>query len=158
VTLYAEAYEQTRWIYTDGRALPDDPDPFFNGTSVGHWDGDTLVIDTVGFSPESTIAPGVSHSDKMKIHERIYLTKPGTLIDEMTITDPEVLAEPYVTRVAFKPDNQPLREYVCAENNRLTSDDKNGANIDLDLEGNPDNPDDPFGPPVDKPAADKKGK
>lgn len=159
VTLYTEAYEQTRWIYTDGRKLPDDPDPFFNGTSVGHWDGDTLVIDTVGFSPETTIAPGINHSDKMKIHERIYLVNPTLLIDEMTITDPEVLAEPFVTRVAFKPDTAPLREYVCAENNRLTSDDEKGANIDLDLNGNPD---DPFGPPVDnsadKPAPPGEGK
>lgn len=159
VTIYTEAYEQSRWIYTDGTKLPDDPDPFFNGTSVGHWEGDTLVVDTVGFSPETTIAPGVNHSDKLKIHERIYLVKPGLLIDEMTLTDPDVLAEPYVIRQPFKPDTVPLREYVCAENNRLTSDDQKGANIDLDLNGNPDNPDDPFGPPVDKsakPEGDKK--
>lgn len=155
VTVYTEAYEQARWIYTDGRALPDDPDPFFNGTSVGHWDGGTLVVDTVGFSPETLIAPGVNHSDQMKIHERFYLVKPGMLIDEITMTDPEVLAEPYVMRIAFKPDTQPLREYVCAENNRLTSDDQNGANIDLDLQGSAD---DPFGPPVDKASAPPKSK
>lgn len=155
VTVYTEAYEQARWIYTDGRALPNDPDPFFNGTSVGHWDGGTLVVDTVGFSPETLIAPGVNHSDQMKIHERFYLVKPGMLIDEITMTDPEVLAEPYVMRIAFKPDTQPLREYVCAENNRLTSDDQNGANIDLDLQGSAD---DPFGPPVDKASAPPKSK
>jgi hypothetical protein len=140
VTIYTEAYEQSRWIYTDGRKLPDDPDPFFNGSSVGHWDGDTLVIETVGFSPETTIAPGIEHSDKMKIAERVYLVNPKLLIDEMTITDPEVLAAPYVMRTPFKPDTAPLREYVCAENNRLTSDDKAGANIDLKLNGE----DDPF--------------
>ena len=140
VSIYTEAYEQTRWIYTDGQKLPDDPDPFFNGTSVGHWDGDTLVIETVGFSPETTITPGLEHSDKMKIVERIYLVNPKLLIDEMTITDPEVLAAPYVMRTPFKPDTVPLREYVCAENNRLTSDDKTGANIDLKLNGE----DDPF--------------
>ncbi len=76
ITIYAEAYEQPRWIYTDGRKLPDDPDPFFNGTSVGHWEGDTLVVETVGFSPETTIAPGIGHSDKMKIVERFYLVNP----------------------------------------------------------------------------------
>ena len=140
VTMYTEAYEQERWIYTDGRKLPDDPDPFFNGSSVGHWDGDTLVIETVGFSPETQIAPGIDHSDKMKIVERLYLVNPKLLIVEMTITDPDVLAQPYVTRQPFKPDTVPLREYVCAENNRLTSDDQKGANIDLKLNGE----DDPF--------------
>ena len=140
VTIYTEAYEQERWIYTDGRKLPDDPDPFFNGSSVGHWDGDTLVIETIGFSPETTIAPGLDHSDKMKIVERIYLVNPQLLIDEMTITDPDVLAAPYVIRQPYKPDTVPLREYVCAENNRLTSDDQKGANIDLKLNGD----DDPF--------------
>jgi hypothetical protein len=148
VTLYTEAYEQTRWIYTDGTKLPDDPDPFFNGTSVGHWDGNVLVVDTVGFSPLTTIAPGIDHSDKMKIHERIYLVTPQLLVDEMTITDPDVLTEPYVTHLAFKPDTVPLREYVCAENNRLESSEE-GANINLDLQGGGD--DDPFGPPVEEP-------
>jgi hypothetical protein len=141
VTIYAEAYEQPRWIYTDGRKLPGDPDPFFNGNSVGHWEGDTLVVETVGFSPETQIAPGIEHSDKMKIVERFYLVNPKLMIDEMTITDPEVLAAPYVTRQPYKPDDQPLREYVCAENNRLKAS-ENGANIDLE--------DDPF--------ADQKGK
>lgn len=145
VTLFTEAYAQTRWLYTDGRALPEDPDLFFNGSSVAHWEGDVLVADSVGFSLQTTLAPGVQHSDQMRIRERIYLVTPDLLVDEMTITDPEVLAEPYVTRVAFKRDTVPLREYVCAENNRLTSDDEAGANIDLDFEGNPD---DPFGPPV----------
>lgn len=147
VTIYTEAYQQTRWIYTDGRALPEDPDEFFNGTSVGRWEGDVLVVDTVGFSALSTLGPGIPHGPQMKIRERIYLVTPTLLIDEITITDPGVLAEPWVTRVAFKPDDQPLREWVCAENNRLTSDEETGANIDLDLEGDPD---DPFGPPVEK--------
>ncbi|HTM94939.1 MAG TPA: hypothetical protein VL100_03855 [Croceibacterium sp.] len=147
VTLYTEAYEQTRWLYTDGRALPEDPDPFFNGSSVAHWDGSVLVVDTVGFSMQSNLGPGVPHGENMKIRERIYLVTPDMLVDEMTITDPDVLAQPYVMHVAFKRDTEPLREYVCAENNRLTSDDEKGADVDLDLDGNPQNPDDPFGPP-----------
>ena len=148
VTIYAEAYEQARWIYTDGRKLPDDPDPFFNGNSVGHWDNGQLVVDTVGFSPLTHVLPGVGHSDKMKIHERFYLVKKGMLVDEMTITDSKVFAEPYVTHLAFTPDTVPLREYVCAENNRLRASEE-GANIDLELENKGD---DPFGPPLDDPA------
>jgi hypothetical protein len=51
VTIVIEAYQQVRHIYTDGRALPADPDPKFHGTSVGRWEGDTLVVETAGFSP-----------------------------------------------------------------------------------------------------------
>ena len=60
VTILIEAYNQIRHIYTDGRELPDDPDPTFHGTSVGHWEGDTLVVETVGFSPITQIANGSS--------------------------------------------------------------------------------------------------
>lgn len=145
VTVLHEAYEQTRRIYTDGRALPEEPDLFFNGTSIGKWDGDTLRVTTVGLHPATVIAPGIGHSEGMRIEERIWLDKPGQLIDEMTITDPEVLREPFVTRVAFKLDNSfPIREYVCSENNRLVAG-EDGANIDLGLEDEPGD-EDPFGP------------
>jgi len=146
VTIFAETYSQARRIYTDGRELPDDPDLLFNGTSVGHWEGDTLMVDTVGFSPLVNIAAGISHSEEMRIHEKIWLDKPDVLRIETTITDPEVLAEPLVQQLAFKrqPDWE-IREYVCAENNRLVPD-GGGANIDLKL----DDEDDPFGPLPDE--------
>ena len=141
VTIFAETYSQARRIYLN-QPVPADPDPYFNGNSVGHWEGDTLIVDTVGFSPQTDIAPGIKHSDKMKIHERIWLEKPDVMRIETTITDPEVLAEPYVQQLAYqkKPDWQ-IREYVCEENNRLRPD-ESGANIDLGL----DDPDkkDPF--------------
>ena len=134
VTILTEAYEQVRRIYMDGRPLPEDPDLFFNGNSVGRWDGDTLVIDTVGLSTQSNIAPGIPHTEKSRISERIFLQAPGQMIDEMTITNPDVLTEPFVVRIAYRLDNSfPIREYVCAENNRLTTD-GHGANIDLGLE------------------------
>src|SRR5207253_11197057 len=65
VTIVIEAYTQVRHIYTDGRPLPADPDLEFHGTSVGRWEGDTLVVETVGFSPLTQIERGVPHSDKM---------------------------------------------------------------------------------------------
>ena len=140
VTILTEAYEQVRRIYMDGRPLPEDPDLFFNGNSVGRWDGNTLVIDTVGLSPQSNIAPGIPHTEKSRIAERIFLQAPGQMIDEMTITNPDVLTEPFVVRVAYKLDNSfPIREYVCAENNRLTTD-GHGANIDLGLEEEEEDP------------------
>jgi len=148
VTIFAEAYSQVRRIYTDGRKNPEEPDLFFNGNSVGHWEGDTLVIETVGLNPETFLAPGIKHSDKVRVDEKIWLEKPGQLMDEMTFTDPEVLTAPFVARVAFKLDNDyPIREYVCGENNHLiTGDAGAGANIDLGLDPN-DTPleDDPFG-------------
>jgi len=133
VTLITEAYMQVRRIYTDGRALPEDPDFFFNGNSVGHWDGDSLVVETVGFHPLTVIAAGIEHSEQMKTVERIW-REGDFLYDRMTITDPEVLTAPFVINMAFKLDNEfPLREYVCAENNRLRSE-EGGANIDLGLD------------------------
>jgi len=146
VTIFAETYSQARRIYTDGRPLPEDPDPFFNGYSVGRWEGDTLLVDTVGFSPLNDIAPGVRHGN-MRIHERIWLESPMALRIETTITDPEVLAEPLVVQATYRKEpTWEMREYVCEENNRLT-DDEDGANIELDLEYDPD---DPFGPPPEE--------
>ena len=140
VTILTEAYQQVRRIYLDGRSLPEDPDLFFNGNSVGHWDGDTLVVESVGFHLATNIAPGIGHSEQMRIDERIYIDENGNLIDEMSITDPEVLTEPFLVKVAYKLDNEfPMREYVCAENNRLRSE-EGGANIDLGLEEEEDDP------------------
>ncbi|MEO6387303.1 MAG: hypothetical protein ABIT16_04765 [Croceibacterium sp.] len=153
VTLFAETYSQARRIYTDGRPIPEDPDPYFNGNSVGHWEGDTLLVDTVGFSPAAAeIGAGIPHGGNMKIHERIWLEKPGVMRIETTITDPDVLTEPFVSQLAFKrePDWE-IREYVCEENNRLTSGDAGGSNIDLGIDAPAD---DPFGQPrEDEPAA-----
>jgi hypothetical protein len=147
VTMFAETYSQARRIYTDGRPLPDDPDPFFNGNSVGHWDGDTLLVETVGFSEYAgDIGPGIPHGPNMKISERIWLEKPGVLRITTTITDPDVLTAPYVQQLAFRREpTWEIREYVCEENNRLTSGDAGGSNIDLGLD---DDEPDPFaGPP-----------
>ena len=129
---------RTRWIYTYGQQASRRPRPVLQRHSVGHWEGDTLVIDTVGFSPETQIAPGLDHSDKMKIHRAARIPRHPEHADRRNDDHRSRGAgRPYVTRVAFKPDTVPLREYVCAENNRLTSDDQKGANIDLNLNGNP---------------------
>jgi hypothetical protein len=147
VNLFVETYTQYRRIYVDGRPLPEDPDELFNGTSVGRWDGNALMVETVGFSPLVNIAPGVGHGPQMKIVERFWMEAPDVMRVETTITDPDVLAEPLVQQLAFRkqPDWE-IREYVCAENNRLVED-ENGANIDLGLEEG----EDPFGPaPTDE--------
>lgn len=136
VTIFVETYSQARRIYTDGRALPEDPDPFFNGSSVGRWEGDTLVVDTVGFNPTVEISRGIPHGN-MHIRERMWLETPERLLVETTITDPDVLAEPLVQTFGYQRKRDwEMREYVCAENNRLTSG-ENGVNIDLKLDDDP---------------------
>jgi len=135
VTIVIEAYMQVRHIYTDGRALPDDPDLTFHGTSVGHWEGDALVVDTIGFSPLTELAGNVPHSGKMRIRERFTLTDPDTMSIETTITDPDVLTAPYTsTRVLRRHRSWTIAEYVCQENNRNFVDDKGKAGVIL---GNP---------------------
>jgi hypothetical protein len=132
VTIVIEAYTQVRHIYTDGRPLPDDPDLKFHGTSVGRWEGDTLVVDSIGFSPLTDLAANVPHSDAMRIRERIRLTGPDTMSIETTVTDPQVLTAPYTTtRTLQRHRSWTIAEYVCQENNRNFVDDSGKAGIRL---------------------------
>lgn len=133
-TIITEAYEQVFRIYTDGRDLPEDPDPFFKGNITGFWEGDILVFDVVGLHPSTNITVGIPHTEKSRIHGHIERVSAEELLITMTITNPDVLEVPYITKVSYRPDNEfPIREYVCQENNRLDSS-GDGANIDLDFE------------------------
>jgi hypothetical protein len=121
VTTHHEAWMQWRNIYTDGRGHPDDLDATFEGDSIGHWDGDTLVVDTIGIKDSVALAMGVKHSDKMHLVERIHLAKgdPDTLVDEITVEDPEALSKPWVRALTFKRSREwQLLEFECAENDR----------------------------------------
>jgi hypothetical protein len=133
VTIVIEAYSQWRQIFTDGRKHPDDPDLTFNGHSIGHWEGDTLVVDTVGFTTDTALAGfGVRHSDKMHIVERMHLVDKDKLQIETTITDPEALTKPFTsTRVYGRHRDWTIAEYVCQQNNRnyFTEDGKAGINL-----------------------------
>ncbi len=132
VTIVIEAYSQVRHIYTDGRPLPDDPDPKFFGTSIGHWENGTLVAETVGFSPHTEIAPSTPHSDKMKIVERFTLTEPDMMTIDTTITDPEALAAPYTTKRTLRRHRAwMIAEYICEENNRNSVDENGKAGINI---------------------------
>jgi len=134
VTIIIEAYSETRHIYTDGRPLPDDPDPTFFGTSIGHWEGGTLVVKTVGFSTETEIEPHVPHSDKMQVLEKFRLLDPNTMSIETTVTDPEALTAPYVSsRILKRHRNWTIAEYICEQNNRNYVDRNGKAGINLTL-------------------------
>ncbi len=132
VTIISEAYTEVRHIYTDGRPLPEDPDPNFYGTSVGHWDGNTLVVDTVGFAqvPRGLNFP---YSDKLKVTERFQLTDPDTMSIETTVTDPLALTMPYSmgARTLRRHRNWTIAEYICEENNRNGVDENGKARINL---------------------------
>jgi hypothetical protein len=132
VTIVIEAYQQVRHIYTDGRPLPKDPDPKFHGTSVGRWDGDTLVVETVGFSPLTELARNVPHSGKMRVVERFRLADADTMTIETTITDPDILMTPYTSaRTLRRHRDWTIAEYICEENNRNFMDQTGKAGVNL---------------------------
>ena len=132
VTIISEAYTQVRRIYTDGRPLPEDPDPTFYGTSVGHWENDTLVSETVGFAQVPRGIP-FPYSEKMKIVERFRLTDPDTMTIETSVIDPEALTKPYSvgTRTLKRHRSWTIAEYICEENNRNFVDANGKAGINL---------------------------
>jgi hypothetical protein len=133
VTVIAEAYMQVRHIYTDGRKHPEDPDLTYNGNSIGHWEGDTLVVDTVGFSTDTPLGGmGMHHSDKMHIVERMRLKDPNTLEIATTVDDPEALTKPFTRTANYaRHRDWTLAEYICQQNNRNFVDANGKAGINL---------------------------
>jgi hypothetical protein len=133
VTVAIEAYSQMRRIFTDGRPQPPDPDPTFQGHSIGHWEGDTLVVDTVAILPVTHIAPGIEHSDQLRIEERIRRVSDDTLQIRTTLRDPKVLLEPLTLVRNYKRHRDwELKEYICTQNNRDSADAEGRAGLDLE--------------------------
>ena len=99
-----------REVWTDGRALPgiDEVEPTWNGYSVGRWEGNTFVVDSVGFDPRTWLDHnGYPHSDQMRLQERYRLVDADTLELRMTITDPEFYAQPFQSDVKlFRRDRE----------------------------------------------------
>ncbi len=137
VTMLGESDgNRLRRIYTDGRPHPEDPDPTFHGHSIGKWEGDTLVIDTVGILPQSLIAiseaAGVPNNGDMRVIERIHLVGKDELHDEIEVIAPKVLTKPWkTTRIFFR---QRARKYdivegVCLEGYFAPGKDKQGNDI-----------------------------
>jgi hypothetical protein len=130
LTIVGEAYMQVRHVYTDGRPLPPDPDPTFNGTSIGRWDGDTLIVETIGFSPMTMMNRNTPHGDRMKTVERIRLTAPDVMTIETTVSDPDALTAPWTTtRTLARHRDWTTREYICEENNHNYVDAQGKAGI-----------------------------
>ena len=106
-----------RRIYLDGRPHPEDPDLTLHGHSIGHWDGDTLVIDTIAIAPQAYIAiseaVGIPNNGDMHILERLHLAKPDVLYDDLEITAPKVLNASWKTTRIFR--RYPERHYEVTE-------------------------------------------
>jgi hypothetical protein len=132
VTIIEEAYTQVRRIFLDKPQLPiDEVPPGYYGRSVGKWEGETLVVDTVGIKETVRGYRDVPHSPQMRIREKIRLVAPDVLHDEVTIEDPEVLEAPWTFTFAFRRmPGYEMVEYVC-ENNREYVDDKGVTRIRL---------------------------
>jgi hypothetical protein len=106
-------------IYIDGRSHPADPNPAWYGHSIGRWDGDTLVVDRVGFDPRVWLDQEQHpHSDKLHIIERYHRADLGHLEIEITVDDPGVLARPWTQKRVADLANEEILEFICTENNR----------------------------------------
>ncbi len=127
VTIIQEAFNQVRRIYLDVPAVaPAEAEPRFSGHSTGRWDGDTLVVDTVGVK-ESVLFRNTPHSMNMRITERLRLLNDEMLQDQVTIDDPEYLAKPWSWTWMYKRwPGYRIEEYVC-EDNRYFADPSQGS-------------------------------
>jgi hypothetical protein len=127
VTIIQEAYNQVRRIYLDDTLPPiEDAEPGFWGHSVGRWEGDTLVVDTIGIKDYVRFR-NVPHSAQMRIHERIRKVTPDHFENVVTVTDPEYLEKPWSWKWVYqRRPNYKMYEYVCEEN-REFADPETGA-------------------------------
>lgn len=117
VTFLHEYMHLLRHIHLDEPAPdPADIDPTFMGESVGRWDGDTLVVETVGLNDQTVLdRDGMPHSKAMRVTEKLRLVDGGKRLEDLvTIDDPETFTQPWTARVLFeRKPNLDLKEYHC---------------------------------------------
>lgn len=134
IGLYIETYAVTRFLHTDGRPIPTDPNPTYLGTSVAHWEGDTLVVDSRGFVDDTLLQIGAlppppgtqfnapifkQHGPNLRFVERMRLLDYNTLEIATTIHDDTIFAKPYTSKRIWHrytgPRSDP-QEWVCSDN------------------------------------------
>ncbi len=116
VTILMELHQQVRRVFLGQAEHPPRPFPQRNGHSIGHWDGDTLVVDTTAI--KAITFGSVPHSDRVHVVERIHAVDAGVaLVNEVTITDPVMYTEPVLVRQYYKraPQGARMLEYECTE-------------------------------------------
>ena len=144
VTMLGESDgNRLRRIYTDGRPHPKDVDETFHGHSIGHWEGDTLVVDTVGILPEAWIAIaehlGVPNNGDIHVSERIRV-EGNFMRDELTITAPKVMTKPWKTTRSFIRSRQRSSEIVegqCIGGNFAQKIDEKGNHVNVPIPHTP---------------------
>ncbi len=131
VVMLLELFHVFRVIQIDAKH-PEDLEASFMGDSVGRWEGDTLVVDTIGIKPTVSGYRGMPHSPQMRVTERIRMLSPEILHDQITIDDPVVLEKPFTYTVAFKrmASDYEMVEFVC-DNNREYVDEKGIVRLKL---------------------------
>ena len=120
VALLYEADTTFRQIFTDGRKLPEDPQPAWMGYSVGRWEGDRLVTEAAGFNDKSWLdAGGHTHSEALRVTERFRRRDFGHMDLQITIDDPKTFTRAFTVNVnqVLLPDTDVI-EYYCAENEK----------------------------------------
>jgi hypothetical protein len=131
---------QVRRIYTDGRKHDYEIlFPTYTGHAIGHWEGDTLVAETVMLRDDTIIdRTGLIHSDKLTLQERIRRLDAETMEDTVTLTDPVAFTRPWVVVKRYKrlPAGSEIYDYGCAENNRNPVD-VTGKTLTLGSDGKP---------------------
>ena len=123
IAFFSEWMDAYRRVYLDGRTMPKDLDPSYFGYSTGHWEGDTLVVETVNLRDDSVLDRyGSPHSDAMTITERIRLTSPDVLEDKLTVRDPKAFTKPWEIVRTYRraqKSNDELHENTCTEGLKL---------------------------------------
>ena len=119
VVILHEYLHLFRVIPTDGSPHPADPDPTWMGDSIGHWEGDTLVVDTIAFNDKTELPGGFRHTEALHVVERFHRADFDHLEWSATIEDPNVFTKPWTISRTFplRADLEKVDEYVC-ENNR----------------------------------------
>jgi len=118
IAILYESQTLFRQVFLDGRAHPADPEPTWLGYSVGKWEGDTLVVETIGFNDKTWLdGLGHPHSEAMKVTERFRRRDVGHMDIEIVIDDPKAYTQQirYVQPQELLPDGD-LIEYICNEN------------------------------------------
>ena len=120
VVFMTERNASYRQIFTDGRPLPKDPNPSWNGYSTGHWDGDTLVVETIGFQDGQWLdRAGSPLTEAAKMTEKFRRPNYGTLQIELTVDDPKAYTKPWTIPLSQSIilDTE-LLDYICLENEK----------------------------------------
>ena len=119
VMLFEGNVHSYRQFFLDGRGHAKDLDPLWMGDSVAKWDGDTLIVDTIGFNDKTWLnGQGLPHSDQLHVIERYQRPDLGHLSVDITLDDPKALTKPHSFNRAYSLlTDWEIHEYVCNEFN-----------------------------------------